>query len=57
LFFTFRAKNNNEIPSSIVDIQMQIHANVLASLLSEAAITIASIKSNHHSHAIAHRIG
>ena len=57
LFLTFKAKASNDIPSRIVDIHIQIHARVLASFLSEAAITIAKMKSKAHSHAIAHRIG
>jgi hypothetical protein len=57
LFLTFRAKASNDIPSRIVDIQIHTHARVLASCLSEAAITIAKMKSNPHNHAIAHRIG
>ena len=50
-----RANTNKEIPSISVDIQIHIHARLLASPLSENAITIANMNNNIHNHRIAHR--
>jgi len=55
IFFNFKAATKREIQSITVEIQIQIHARVLASLLSDMAITIAKINKSHHSHTIPRR--
>ena len=54
-FLNFNAATKREIPSITVEIPIQIHAKVLASFLSDTAITIAKINKRHHSHTIPHR--
>ena len=55
LFFIFKANANRDIQSRIVEIHIHLQARVLASVLSEAMITIAKINNKHHNPNIAHR--
>jgi hypothetical protein len=49
------ANINNEIQSKIVDIQIHIHAILLASSVRENIITIHKMNNNIHNHNMAHR--
>ena len=57
MFFIFNAIIKRDIPSNKVEIHIQTHARVLASHLSEKAITRASINKSAHSHSINHHKG
>lgn len=57
LFFTFRENTNKDIPSSTVEIHIQIHAQLLDSLLGIQIIIIAKINNKHHNHTIHHHRG
>jgi len=57
LFFILKAITNRDIPSNKVEIPIHTHARLLASPLSDAAMTIANMNNNAHNDTIHHHKG